>query len=126
VRINYSQIAALLVYGTIAVGGNQRVLAQSSLAPPPPEMCDLNLALLKSGEVSRDPNIITADTVSSEGTTTPSLWWTSEQFPSKLIANWLANRRENQIYLVVNTQYWNLLDYIRSCRLWLWIQFKNM
>ncbi len=119
-RSNYSQIAALLVYGTIwlsmAIGNNDRAGAQSSLAPPPTEICDLDLALLKSGQVSRDRNIITADTVTSDGMTVPSLWWTSEQFPAKLIANWMANRRQQQIYLVVNTQYWNLLDYIERYR----------
>lgn len=117
---NYSPIAALLVYGTIwlaiAIGDNDRAGAQSSLAPPPTEICDLDLALLKSGEVSRDRNIITADTATSDGMTVPSLWWATEQFPAKLIANWLANRRQKQIYLVVNTQYWNLLDYIDRYR----------
>jgi hypothetical protein len=120
VRSNYLQIATLLVYApiwlSIAIGNYDRVLAQSSLAPPTPEICNLDLAALKSGALSRDRQMITADTVTADGMTVPSLWWTSEQFPAKLIANWLANTRQKQIYLVVNTQYWNVLDYIERYR----------
>ncbi len=48
--------------------------------------------------------------------TIPSLWWTSEEFPTKLVTNWIANRSQNQIYLLVNTQYWNILDYLDRYR----------
>jgi hypothetical protein len=91
-------------------------LAQSSLVPATPEICDLNLSLLKSADFNSDPNIVTADTVSAKGTTEPSLWWTNEQFPAKLVTNWIANRSQKQIYLLVNTQYWNILDYIDRYR----------
>ncbi len=62
------------------------------------------------------PNIITADTVSAKGMTLPSLWWTSEQFPAKLVTNWIADRDQKQVYLLVNARYWNLLDYIDRYR----------
>jgi hypothetical protein len=71
---------------------------------------------LKPTETGTDPNIITADTLSPQGMTIPSLWWTSEQLPPELVTNWIANRRQNQIYLLVNTQYWNILDYIDRYR----------
>jgi hypothetical protein len=106
-------------YGTglvFTLGLNCVVFAQSSLAPATPEICDVNLSLLKSVKLNSDPNIITADTVSPKGTTIPSLWWTSEQFPPKLVTNWVANRDRKQIYLLVNTQYWNILDYIDRYR----------
>lgn len=90
--------------------------AQSSLAAATPEVCDVNLTWLKSNDIEGNPNIVTADTVSAEGTTVPSLWWTSEQFPAKLVTNWIANRNQKQIYLLVNTQYWNVLDYIDRYR----------
>ncbi len=96
----------------LSMGLSYRTLAQSSLLPSTPEICDLNLTLLKSADVSSDPNIVTADTVSAKGTTVPSLWWTSEQLPAKLVTNWIANRSQKQIYLLVNTQYWNILDYV--------------
>ncbi len=86
--------------------------AQSVPNAATPEICDVNLALLKTTAIGNDPNIVTADTVSPQGTTVPSLWWTSEQFPAKLVTNWIANNRQRQVYLLVNTQYWNILDYI--------------
>jgi hypothetical protein len=100
----------------LTIGSSSATLAQSNLIPPSPAVCDLDLAALKSGDVDRDRNIVTADTVSAQGTTTPSLWWTSEQFPPKLIANWVADRNQKQIYLLVNSQYWNILDYIDRYR----------
>jgi hypothetical protein len=95
---------------------NCPVFAQSNSILSNAEVCDVNLTLLKSTEVGTDPNIITADTVSPEGKTLPSLWWTNEQLPSKLVSNWIANRRQNQIYLLVNSQYWNILDYVDRYR----------
>ena len=100
----------------LIIGFSQTGLAQSTLIPAPPATCDLNLALLKSSDTDKDRNIITADTVSAAGTTTPSLWWTSEQLPPKLVTNWIANNNQKQIYLLVNTQYWNILDYVDRYR----------
>jgi len=84
--------------------------------PSTPEICDINITLLNSANVSANPNIVTADTASPKGTTVPSLWWTSEQFPAKLVTNWIANRSQSQIYLLVDTQYWNILDYVDRYR----------
>jgi hypothetical protein len=86
-------------------------LAQPTAAPDTPEICEVNFNLLKADK-RNDPNIVTADTVSAKGMTLPSLWWTSEQSPPKLVTNWIANRRQQQVYLLVNAQYWDLLDYI--------------
>ena len=112
------RIACAIGCTTMAVmmGTNHAAIAQSSMMSSTPEICDVDLTLLKPTEVGIDPNIITADTVSPKGTTIPSLWWTNEQIPSKLVNNWIANRRQNQIYLLVNTQYWNILDYVDRYR----------
>lgn len=91
-------------------------LAQSSLIPPTPATCDLNLAQLKSADSGKDRNIVTADTASPNGTTIPSLWWTNEQFSTKLVTNWIANQKQKQIYLLVNAQSWNILDYVDRYR----------
>ena len=96
------------------VGWSCDTLAQPSIIPPTPEICDISLTALSTANA--DPNIVTADTVSPKGTTVPSLWWTSEQFPAKLVTNWIANRRQNQIYVLVDTQYWNMFDYIDRYR----------
>jgi hypothetical protein len=100
----------------LLIGLNKTGLAQSNSIPPPPTTCDLNLSLLKSVDTDKDKNIITADTVSPDGNTTPNLWWTNEQFPPKLVTNWIANNSQKQIYLLVNTQYWNILDYVDRYR----------
>ncbi|NJR32669.1 MAG: hypothetical protein HC778_07420 [Chamaesiphon sp. CSU_1_12] len=91
-------------------------LAQSSLIPSTPEICQIDRASLSITDRQTNPNIVTADTASPKGMTIPSLWWTSEQFPAKLVTNWVADRRQNQIYVIVNTQYWNILDYIDRYR----------
>ncbi len=108
-----------IVFGTsfsLTIGLNNSGLAQSNLLPPSPAVCDLDLASLKPVDIEPDRNIVTADTVSAQGTTTPSLWWTSEQFSPKLVTNWVANRSQKQIYLLVNSQYWNILDYVDRYR----------
>jgi hypothetical protein len=101
---------------SVMIGASCPTFAQSNLTAATPEVCDVNLTWLKSNDLDGDPNIVTADTVSAEGTTVPSLWWTSEQFPAKLVTNWIANRNQKQIYLLVSTQYWNVLDYIDRYR----------
>jgi hypothetical protein len=96
----------------LSMGWISAPLAQLTSPSSNPEICEVDLNLLKSDSNSDRQNIVTADTVSSKGMTLPSLWWTSEQFSQKLVTNWIANRSEKQIYLLVNTQYWNNLDYV--------------
>lgn len=105
-RISCSAILAIML------GWSPQASAQLGLAPNTTDICEIDLAALKSNHLRTDRNLVTADTVSPQGMTVPSLWWTSEQFPAKLVTNWIANRHQKQIYLIVNTQYWNLLDYI--------------
>jgi hypothetical protein len=101
----------------LSLGLSSTALAQSSLIPPAPEVCEIDMAALKSTEPGTDPNIVTADTASPQGMTLPSLWWPSEQFSSKkLVKNWIANRSQKQIYLLVGAQSWHLLDYIDRYR----------
>jgi hypothetical protein len=115
----YDRSQRMMILGgailVLVIGFNSATLAQSNLTPPSPVVCDLSLAVLTSA-AGKDRNIVTADTVSADGMTMPSLWWTSEEFPDKLVTNWVANRRQNQIFLLVNSQYWNILDYIDRYR----------
>jgi hypothetical protein len=114
------QIATVTVAGSslyLTLGLGSTVRAQSSLIPPTAEVCEIDLAALKSSEPGTNPNIVTADTASPQGMTLPSLWWPNEQFASKkLVTNWIANRAQKQIYLLVGTQSWHLLDYIDRYR----------
>ncbi len=91
-------------------------MSQSDSDSSSPQICEVDLSLLKSSDRGTDNRIVTADTVSAKEMTIPSLWWTSEEFPPKLVTNWIADRRQNQIYLLVNTQYWNGLDYLERYR----------
>jgi hypothetical protein len=112
----FQSIVWLTTSLSLSIGSSCPTVAQSSLTATP-AICDVNLTWLKSNDiVNGDSNIVTADTVSARGTTVPSLWWTSEQFPAKLVTNWIANRQQKQIHLLVNTQYWNVLDYIDRYR----------
>jgi hypothetical protein len=96
----------------LGLGWMPTVIAQPTIVPDTPEICEVNFNLLKSDRRSERDNIITADTASAKGMTLPSLWWTNEQLPPKLVTNWIANRQQKQVYLLVNAQYWDLLDYI--------------
>jgi hypothetical protein len=100
----------------IALGWASAARSQPGADSSTLDICKIDLSVLKSGGLSTDSNIITADTVSAKGTTIPSLWWTNEEFSPKLVTNWIADRRQNQIYLLVNTQYWNTLDYLDRYR----------
>ncbi len=102
---------------TVALGWMPIAVSQSGADSSTPEICGVDLSVIKSNDLSPDNNSITADTVSAKGMTIPSLWWTSEEFSAKLVTNWIADRRKNQIYLFVNTQYWNTLDYLDRYRL---------
>ncbi|AFY91737.1 hypothetical protein [Chamaesiphon minutus] len=106
-------ISLALIWGW---GWSAIALSQSSLTPSIPEICKLDQTSLTATDRQNNPNIVTADTASPKGMTVPSLWWTSEEFPAKLVTNWVADRRQNQIYVIVNTQYWNILDYIDRYR----------
>lgn len=107
--LNYAIGCSVSVYLTFSTCPT---FAQSVPSTATPAICDVNLTLLKATEIGTDPNIVTADTVSPQAATVPSLWWTSEQSPAKLVTNWIANSRQRQVYILVNTQYWNILDYI--------------
>jgi hypothetical protein len=100
----------------IALGRISAAVAQSVTDTSTPEICRIDASIIKANEPSIERDIVTADTVSPKGMTMPSLWWTSDEFPAKLITNWIADRRTNQIYLLVNTQYWNTLDYLDRYR----------
>lgn len=118
-RLTHQQVVRAIVCGSwiyLSWGANDVVLAQSSLIPSAPEVCEIDLTTLKSTETNTDPDIVTADTASPQGMTLPSLWWPNEQFASKLVTNWIANRRQKQIYLLVGTKSWHVLDYIDRYR----------
>ena len=123
------QTAAIAVCLTIAAAGlvpnghgaaiaaDPATIATSSLQPDP-EPLDrdaLNPASTPTG-------LVTAASISLTHLTIPSLWWLQAQiasdnaYGSQLLVNWLAypsnGNRPGRVDLVVNRQFWSLLDYL--------------
>jgi hypothetical protein len=94
------------------LGWQLTALAQPKADPTLPEICEVDLNLLKFNSENIPANIVTADTASAAMMTLPSLWWARDQTRSRVVSNWIADRTQKQIYLLINAQYWNILDYI--------------
>jgi hypothetical protein len=105
-------ILVCLISLCLNLGWQLTVLAEPKADPSLPEICEVDLNLLKFNSENIPANIVTADTASATMMTLPSLWWTRDQTRSKVVSNWIADRTQKQIYLLINAQYWNILDYI--------------
>jgi hypothetical protein len=113
-RIN--QIILLLFFGSIDLGFSVTITTISQAAEI---ACDSspNLEPWQEPKVAEMENIVTAETISQERLSVPSLWWARESidpFLGKSIDNWNAYPQRKQIDLIVNWQLWNLLDYIQK------------
>lgn len=90
-------------------------IIQKQCAAPLPATEPLDLNLLEAADAPPAP-IITRNTISQESITNPSLWWAAEQFGGKLLDNWLAypggDAGGGRVDLVVNRQFWSLLNYL--------------
>lgn len=75
-----------------------------------------DLSLAQPGAILPDPGMITANTISQEGLTLPSLWWARDQFGEQLLETWLVYpAREDspqRVELVVNPQVWSIYNYM--------------
>ncbi|NJL89098.1 MAG: hypothetical protein HC916_04300 [Coleofasciculaceae cyanobacterium SM2_1_6] len=74
----------------------------------------LELDLINQPDLALERGIITADTVSQEGITNPSLWWVRDQFGRQIVINWLIYPQEKRIDLVVDRQIWSFINYIEK------------
>lgn len=74
---------------------------------PTPSQEPLQLDLLTNPK----GNVITANTISQQQLTVPSLWWAQEQSEDRLLSNWIAyppnNSQAGRVDLIVNEQIWN-------------------
>lgn len=80
----------------------------------------LDVEILKDPNSVSGSNVITADSIerfAAYRETMPSLWWTQDQLPNKLVLNWLAYPDKKRIDLVVNPQFWNNLEYLERYQL---------
>ena len=104
------------LYG-MAIAAEPPSVSKTNLQPDlePLDLQALNPAMTPTG-------IVTAASISLTHLTIPSLWWlqaqtaNDEAYGSKLLANWLAypnnGNRPGRVDLVVNRQFWSLLDYL--------------
>jgi hypothetical protein len=108
--------AIVLCLGSIVFSQNSVIAAEidaSVISCNPP--LDIKLLTEKTSD-NREP-VITAETISQEHLTVPSLWWAKEKidtYQGKSIDNWLAYPRQKRIDLIVNWQVWNVLDYLQK------------
>ncbi|MGB3491335.1 MAG: hypothetical protein WBA57_01310 [Elainellaceae cyanobacterium] len=76
----------------------------------------VDLFLLDPDIDPQDYGVITNRTVSQASLTTPSLWWTQDQFGDKLLEHWLAypgsETEPRRVDLVVDRQIWSLSSYL--------------
>jgi hypothetical protein len=80
----------------------------------------LDVEMLKDAGLRKNTGVITADSIERFPIfrkTMPSLWWTQDQLPNKLVLNWLAYPHKKRIDLVVNPQFWNNLEYLERYQL---------
>jgi hypothetical protein len=114
--MNLKAAIILLCLGSIVFSRNSVIAAETdtsviSCALP----LDTKLLAEKNGE-NGEP-VITAETISQERMSVPSLWWAKEKidtYQGKLIDNWLAYPYQKRIDLIVNWQIWDVLDYLQK------------
>lgn len=75
-----------------------------------------DLSLAQPGAVLPDPEMVTANTISQQGLTLPSLWWARDQFGEQLLETWLVyparDDSPQRVELVVNPQVWSIYNYL--------------
>ena len=73
-------------------------------------------APLELNLLNNPKGVITANTINQAQLTIPSLWWAKENSENKLLDNWIAYPAEGtqtaRVDVVVNQQYWSILDYL--------------
>ncbi|MEM9216442.1 MAG: hypothetical protein AAGD25_19105 [Cyanobacteria bacterium P01_F01_bin.150] len=98
--------------GHQAAEGDERPAFTATLSPqyPPPELNWLD------PRVTPPQGLTTSNTISLQGLTPPSLWWTDQQFGGKTLKGWIAypgtETLPPRVDLVVNRQLWGLSDYL--------------
>jgi hypothetical protein len=80
----------------------------------------LDVKMLKDAGLQKSAGVITDASIERFPLfrkSMPSLWWTQDQLPNKLVFNWLAYPKKKRIDLVVNPQFWNNLEYLERYQL---------
>ncbi|MBW4479159.1 MAG: hypothetical protein KME54_20460 [Tolypothrix brevis GSE-NOS-MK-07-07A] len=91
---------------TISLLSSQPSIAQTEASDAPLELDLLN----------NPKGVITANTINQGQLTIPSLWWAKENSENKLLDNWIAypaaGTQKARVDVIVNQQFWSILDYL--------------
>jgi hypothetical protein len=91
---------------TISLLSSQPSIAQTEASDAPLELDLLN----------NPKGVITANTINQGQLTIPSLWWAKENSENKLLDNWIAypaaGTQPARVDVIVNQQFWSILDYL--------------
>lgn len=97
-----------IVTNIIITSATLPIYAQNEVIPP------LELELINEPERALMQGIFTANTVSQEGITNPSLWWIRDQFGQRVVINWLGYPQERRVDIIVDRQIWSFINYIEK------------
>lgn len=89
---------------------------QKDCGAPRPVSVTPDIRLTRSLSASNGAGVISNQTISQQGLTTPSLWFAQDIYGGKLITSWLAyaptGNEPGRVDMFVNRQYWSLLNYL--------------
>jgi hypothetical protein len=100
---------------TLLLGINLTTISLLSIQPSTAQT-EASDAPLELELLDKPKGVITANTINQGQLTVPSLWWAKENSENKLLDNWIAYPAEGtqpaRVDVVVNQQYWSILDYL--------------
>ena len=59
-------------------------------------------------------NPVTENDISQTNLTPPSVWWAAQRFGNLLLDFWFSCPGDRRVYLIVNRQIWNSLNYVEK------------
>lgn len=92
---------------TVSTSGAEDVTPGKTVSPSP---------ALEASTLDQNTAVATESTISQDGLTPPSLWWTQDQFGGQLLETWSTRpgnaRVPDRVDLVINEQIWDGLTYL--------------
>jgi len=100
---------------TLLLGISLTTISLLSIQPSTAQI-EASNAPLELNLLEKPKGVITANTINQGQLTVPSLWWAKVNSENKLLDNWIAYPAEGiqpaRVDLVVNQQFWSILDYL--------------
>jgi len=100
---------------TLLLGISLTTISLLSIQPSTAQI-EASNAPLELNLLEKPKGVITANTINQGQLTVPSLWWAKVNSENKLLDNWIAYPAEGtqpaRVDVVVNQQFWSILDYL--------------